>query len=94
MSIVGKVGNYLILPGLLGLGFYLDSHDYMGKRARGLENAVPSSLRGLSSRLALGSKVRHFYVSRPPHPRTLVHFNAGQEQSVCSTDSLGALAYA
>ena len=66
MSIVGKVGNYLILPGLLGLGFYLDSHDYMGKRARGLENAVPSSLRGLSS-LALGSKVRH-YVSRPAPP--------------------------
>ena len=56
------MGNYLILPGLLGLGFYLDSHDYMGKRARGLENAVPSSLRGLSS-LALRSKVRHLYVS-------------------------------
>lgn len=76
--VVGKVGNYLVLPGLLGLGFYLDSHDYMGKRAMGLENAVPSSLLPLSRRLALRSKVRQHSFPFPSSPHPTLHPRAFQ----------------
>ena len=53
-----KVANFVVLPVLVGGGFYLNAHDYMGKRELGVRAAVPTSLRPLSSALIGSGEVR------------------------------------
>lgn len=46
--------DFIVLPGALAFGFYLNKHDYMGRRSDGVQDAVPPPLRPLSCAI-LGS---------------------------------------